>query len=108
MKIITMGLIITGMVSGAHAADITLRWDASDPPPSYYLLSMSMSKGEVWTDIKVPGDVTEFIWPEVPGEGLAIWKIAGVYESKQLTGCIDCGALKSSMKYQLTVKEGEK
>ncbi len=89
LLLITLLIILTSVLT-VKAAEITLAWDTV-PNAAGYVLEMSSDGGRTWsTSDLIPVNVTEFIWTNVPDQGLVLWRISSVYPLRNVVGCINC------------------
>jgi hypothetical protein len=70
------------------AADITVKWDASQGADGYSL-SQSIDNGQTWSTPQDVGNVLTFLYP-VPNSGLTLVKV-GAYNNTGITWRLDAG-----------------
>jgi hypothetical protein len=72
MLVVLAVLVLTFAVT-AHAADVTLKWDAADGATGY-ILEMSTDNGTTWVNPIDVGNVTTYQVTGVPDSGMVLFR----------------------------------
>lgn len=80
--VLIVGLLLCGLlpcVGVLHAADVHLEWDVAANAAGYKIY-MSIDNGQTWDDGMDVGNVTDFVYPNVPDAGRVLFR-ASAYNS---------------------------